>query len=130
LRYLTIEQRDHLRAKLLQRAQELRNELADTMPRGEDGSASLPRRSAETDDDAVADLESSLDAAAADRESRELREIERALERLHSAEFGTCEDCSADIPVARLQASLAATRCIGCQTRYEREHGIGGNAKL
>jgi len=130
MRYLTIEQRDNLRDRLLQRAQELREELAAALPRGDDGTASLPRHSEETDDDAVADLETSLDAAAAVRESSELRDIERALERLRSADFGTCEECGVDIPVVRLQASLAATRCIDCQTRFEREHGIGGGAKL
>ena len=130
MRYLTIEQRDDLRAKLQQRAATLRSEISGVLRQEGADAPSLPRHSEETDDDAVADLETSLDVAAAARESSELREIERALERLHSPEFGTCEGCSADIPVARLQVSLTTTRCIGCQTRFEREHGIGGSAKL
>ncbi len=120
MRYLTIEQRDDLRGKLQQRALELREEIAPT----------LPRHDEETDDAAVADLETSLDAAAVERETRELREIERAIERLHSPDFGLCEDCGMDIPVARLQVSLTATRCIECQTRYERQHGVGAGARL
>lgn len=130
MRYLTIEQRDDLRARLQQRAEALRREIAGTLQQGEGGGASLPRHTDETDDEAVADLETSLDAAAADRETRELRAVERALERLHSADFGSCEDCGVDIPVARLQVSLTATRCVECQTRYEREHGIAGSPKL
>lgn len=130
MRYLTIEQRDDLRDKLQQRAATLRGEIAGTMPAGDSGTAALPRHGEETDDDAVADLETSIDAASAERETRELREVERALERLHSPDFGVCEDCGADIPVIRLQASLTATRCIACQSRYEREHGVTGARTL
>jgi RNA polymerase-binding transcription factor DksA len=133
MRYLTIEQRDDLRDKLKQRAAILRGEFAGTMSGGgygDSGAASLPRHGEETDDDAVADLETSMDAASAERTTRELREIERALERLHSPDFGICEDCEADIPVIRLQASLTATRCIACQSRYEREHGVTGSRTL
>ncbi len=130
MRYLTIEQRDDLRDKLQARAEELRREIAATMQKQGNGAGSLPRHGDETDDDAVADLEKGLDAAAAARESKELREVERAIERLHSPDFGSCEDCDADIPVARLQVSLTATRCIGCQTRYEKERGIGGQRTI
>jgi len=130
MRYLTIEQRDDLRSKLQARAATLRAGIAATMPKDETGAAALPRHGEETDDDAVADLETSLDAASVERELRELREVERALERLHSPDFGLCEDCGVDIPVVRLQASLTATRCIECQTRHEREHGVTGRAKL
>ena len=130
MRYLTIEQRDDLRDKLQARAEELRREIAATMPRQGAGAGSLPRHGEETDDDAVADLETSLDAAQATRETMELQAIERAIERLHSPDFGTCEECGADIPVARLQVSLTATRCIACQTRYEKERGIGGRRSI
>ena len=130
MRYLTIEQRDDLRDKLQARSEELRREIAATMQKQGTAAGSLPRHGEETDDDAVADLETSLDAAAAARESKELREVERAIERLHSPDFGSCEDCGTDIPVARLQVSLTATRCIACQTRYEKERGIGGQRTI
>ena len=130
MRYLTIEQRDDLRDKLQARAEDLRREIAATLQKQGTSAGSLPRHGEETDDDAVADLETSLDAAAAARESKELREVERAIERLHSPDFGSCEDCGTDIPVARLQVSLTATRCIACQTRYEKERGIGGQRTI
>lgn len=130
MRYLTIEQRDDLRAKLNQRAEVLRSGIAGSMQGQDSGAPALPRHGEETDDDAVADLETSLDAASVDRATRELREVEHALERLHSPDFGLCVECGKDIPVARLQVSLTATRCIQCQTQYERERGIGVSAKL
>lgn len=130
MRYLTLEQRDDLRDQLKRRAQSLRSAIDMTMPKGDSGTAALPRHGDETDDDAVADLETGLDAATVERASRELRDVECALDRLHSPDFGICEDCGADIPVIRLQASLTATRCIECQTRYERGHGMAGAARL
>ena len=53
--------------------------IAATMQKQGTAAGSLPRHGEETDDDAVADLETSLDAAAAARESKELREVERAM---------------------------------------------------
>ncbi len=130
MRTLTTAQRAELRAKLEARAAELRREIAATMPRQGSEAGSLPRHGEETDDDAVADLETSLDAAAAARETYELQAVERALERLGGPDFGACEDCGVDIPLARLQVSLTATRCVACQTRFEKERGIGGGGKL
>jgi len=34
---------------------------------------------------------------------------------------GFCEDCYHPIPAARLEANPKATRCIGCQTKAEKE---------
>lgn len=31
-----------------------------------------------------------------------------------------CEDCDEPIPAKRLKANPAATRCVECQTKYER----------
>lgn len=47
----------------------------------------------------------------------ELREVEAALKRLHSADFGLCPDCGAEIPYAYLQAHLLAQRCAACEAR-------------
>jgi phage/conjugal plasmid C-4 type zinc finger TraR family protein len=63
-----------------------------------------------------------------DHEVRQLREMEAAAARLDSESFGTCEDCGAAIPAARLVANPAATRCVACQSLHEKtfagqEHG-------
>ena len=51
------------------------------------------------------------------------RQLEAALERLHTPDFGLCEDCGEEISYARLSANPTALRCLGCQTRRERGAG-------
>ena len=40
--------------------------------------------------------------------------MEAALARLHTAEFGVCESCGADIPFVQLQADPQLRRCVRC----------------
>src|SRR5881296_1404395 len=48
-------------------------------------------------------------------ESRELTQIERAIDRLKQGSYGVCEGCAKKIPVARLDALPFTTTCIQCQ---------------
>ena len=56
----------------------------------------------------------------AEVESRELANIENALERMKAGTYGTCEVCSGKIPLVRLNALPYATMCIDCQRELER----------
>src|SRR5687768_7109027 len=51
----------------------------------------------------------------AEVESRELANIDRALEQMREGKYGICETCETTIPLARLQALPYATLCIQCQ---------------
>ena len=53
--------------------------------------------------------------------SRALTSVDHALERLDQGAYGICEACGSPIPVERLEAIPAATRCAVCQARAERE---------
>jgi DnaK suppressor protein len=60
--------------------------------------------------------------------SDELARINHALDRHRAGEYGLCETCGTSIPMSRLSASPAATRCITCQIALEfapRGEGIG-----
>lgn len=88
----------------------------------------LGRGSGDSSDEALAVTLGDLSAARLDHEVRQLRELEAAAARLDSGDFGLCEDCGAAIPVARLVANPAATRCVACQELHEKtfagqEHG-------
>jgi DnaK suppressor protein len=77
-----------------------------------------------TGDSADAAFESGSDEMAsqlAEFDSRELRQIERALMRLKQGTYGHCEgeDCGKPIPVARLNALPYTTLCIECQRKAE-----------
>lgn len=56
-------------------------------------------------------------------ESRELEQIEHAIQRLRSGRYGLCEVCSSPIPIARLKALPYATVCITCRQKQERRGG-------
>jgi DnaK suppressor protein len=55
----------------------------------------------------------------AQAESRELKAIEEALQRLQSGEYGICDECGRNIPMSRLQALPYATNCVACQRSSE-----------
>jgi DnaK suppressor protein len=57
-------------------------------------------------------------------ESRELRNIERALLLIRLGRYGECESCHKSIPIARLQALPFSLFCIECQRKAE----IGGSS--
>jgi DnaK suppressor protein len=56
----------------------------------------------------------------AEVESRELANIENALECIRDGTYGVCDLCGGNIPLARLQALPYATTCIRCQRESER----------
>ncbi|WP_169582682.1 MULTISPECIES: TraR/DksA family transcriptional regulator [Microbacterium] len=48
---------------------------------------------------------------------RELAEIDAAVARVAAGDDGRCVDCGGRIPIGRLIARPAATRCVDCATR-------------
>lgn len=67
-----------------------------------------------------------LNSQLAEVESRELANIENALEKMRSGSYGVCEGCGCKIPMARLSALPYATLCIDCQReseKYGTQHG-------
>ena len=55
--------------------------------------------------------------------SRELGSVLYALERMDNGQFGICEDCGKNIPLARLQALPHATLCFECKRKAELQDG-------
>ncbi len=77
-------------------------------------------------------VDAALDAAQdeisskmAEVESRELVQIEGAIERIRQGTYGQCDICSGKIPLARLNALPYALTCIECQRATETD---GSNA--
>lgn len=54
-------------------------------------------------------------------ENRE--QVERALERVREGAYGVCEGCGHRIPADRLKFQPSATRCVECQSRWDRLNG-------
>lgn len=60
-----------------------------------------------------------LSAAALERNRSEIRRLKAALTRIEEGEYGWCEDCGQDIPVARLEIDPAADHCVDCAKHRE-----------
>ena len=72
-------------------------------------------------------VQNELGSQLAEVESRELVMIENALKRMEKGDYGRCEGCDNNIPLARLRALPYATQCIECQRLSEQSGGRGGN---
>jgi RNA polymerase-binding transcription factor DksA len=73
-----------------------------------------------------------LAQALSDRETSDLlvhlldenrEQVEHALERVREGAYGICEACGQRIPAARLKFQPAATRCVECQSHWDRLNG-------
>jgi len=54
-----------------------------------------------------------------DRESKLIKKIKKALERIEDGTFGICETCGEEISIKRLKARTVTTQCIDCKTKEE-----------
>jgi DnaK suppressor protein len=54
-----------------------------------------------------------------DRESKLIRKIHQALNRIREGTFGICENCGEDIGTPRLRARPVTTLCIHCKRKME-----------
>jgi len=54
-----------------------------------------------------------------DRESKLIKKIKEALDRIENDTYGLCETCGEDISIQRLKARPVTTQCIDCKTREE-----------
>ena len=71
-------------------------------------------------DFALDSTQDEISSQLAEVESRELAQIENALERMREGTYGQCEGCNGNIPLPRLQALPYATFCISCQREAEK----------
>jgi RNA polymerase-binding protein DksA len=116
---------DHFRRLL----EEARERLQNTIEHHDIGNASLTEETGEllsgSNDNHLADtatetyereLDEGLEEDARDR----LRQVEKALARIESGEYGRCEVCGKEIPVERLEAVPWTTLCIDDARRLAR----------
>ena len=77
-------------------------------------------------DAALDSAQDEISSQLAEVESRELSQIENALERMRNGTYGICEVTGKPIPLARLQALPYATMCIEAQREAEKRGAAGG----
>jgi RNA polymerase-binding transcription factor len=120
---LTAEQRSHLEQRLLEeraRAQRILNQSVEEYSEesGQDRAGDLTSVPFHVADRGTDTMQTELDASMETRVSRELAEIDAALNRLyqHPEQFGICEDTGREIPFDRLDLIPWARTCEGVRT--------------
>jgi DnaK suppressor protein len=130
---LTPVQRSELDARLRERQEALRADVAAKLRTQDDPRlVGLRNRMEDTDDWAAADAMAAQDIAQVSHDLAELTQVEQALARMADGSYGACVDCGRPIPQARLYAYPTATRCVACQERREaaeRRIGPSGEAR-
>jgi len=107
-----------LHDKLREKRDELRETLSQEMELGQ-----RPRDVGDVGDDAVNDNEKELNSQLMAFESRELVQIERAIEMIRVGRYGDCELCEKKIPITRLNALPFTPFCVKCQEKVEQAGG-------
>lgn len=76
-------------------------------------------------DAAIATEQAEIRSQMLNFETRELAQIEHALEKIKLGRYGRCESCESAISAMRLKALPYATECIDCARRDERRSAGG-----
>ena len=120
-----------MKARLRERAAQLRDEIQHTLERSADEThARVAEQARDAEDDSFSNLVVDVNLAEIDRDADELRRIDGALARINEGSYGLCESCGQEIPAARLQAEPTALRCVHCQELYEKTHAGNGTPRL
>jgi DnaK suppressor protein len=106
----------NLKAILVRRRDALRSALAGDLSLLQELRDQSP---GDVMDAALDSTQDEISSQLAEVESRELAQIENALERMRDGQYGRCEGCNGRIPMARLNALPYATMCIKCQRESE-----------
>ena len=109
-------EKDKFRAMLLQLRKEITREIQQDVQEGREGEAGDGR---DTYDIASDERDREISLLLSDRERRKLQQIDDALHRLESEDFGMCEECGGEIATGRLEAMPFTRLCVTCQSEFE-----------
>ena len=120
--YMSPEQQEYFRLKLLSWRDELIEESRDTINH-------LQQEVRDVGDEAeraTRETENSLELRTRDRYRKLIKKIDKALIRIEDGEYGYCEETGEEIGLARLEARPIATLCLDAQERWElRQRQLG-----
>ena len=123
---------EKIREKLRDRQKALLQEVHDELEQRDNQHLIdlMGREPGDSGDFSMADAVADLNIAMADRQIRELRDIDAAFAQMKEGSYGLCVDCGADIRPLRLLAYPTASRCMVCQERHERLYAQEGGPTL
>ncbi|MBU1398005.1 MAG: RNA polymerase-binding protein DksA [Pseudomonadota bacterium] len=106
---------EYFRQFLSKRIEELLSQAEDTVSGMTDPKENFP----DPTDRAALEADRNFMLRIRDRESKLIRKIKSALERIENGTFGVCETCGGEISVNRLKARPVTSQCIDCKAREE-----------
>jgi DnaK suppressor protein len=114
--YMSQQQVDYFREKLIKWREELQRETVETLHHMQEESINEP----DVNDRASTETDRSFELRTRDRERKLVLKINQALERIEKGTYGYCEETGVPIGVARLEARPIATLCLEAQELHER----------
>ena len=106
---------DFFKKYLDNRLQELLNQADDTVS----GMTAANENFPDPTDRASLEADRNFMLRIRDRESKLIKKIKQALERIENGTYGICESCGEEISVKRLKARPVTTQCIECKAKEE-----------
>ena len=106
---------DHFKKHLTQRLEDLLSQADNTVS----GMTSQKENFPDPTDRASLEADRNFMLRIRDRESKLIRKIKKALDRIETGTFGVCETCGEDISLKRLHARPVTTQCIECKSKEE-----------
>jgi DnaK suppressor protein len=120
---LTDTERNELKSLIDRRRGELAREINSGVARARgDSFNAVAGEAPDAGDEATASLVVDTENAETRRDADELQALDAALARMAEGNYGICDDCGDEIPVERLRANPGATRCVRCQSVFEKTH--------
>ena len=106
---------DFFKKYLENRLQELLSQADDTVS----GMTSANENFPDPTDRASLEADRNFLLRIRDRESKLIKKIKQALDRIENGTYGICESCGEEISVKRLKARPVTTQCIECKAKEE-----------
>lgn len=106
---------EYFKELLTNRLEELLNQADDTVS----GMTTPKDNFPDPTDRAALEADRNFMLRIRDRESKLIKKIKKALERIENGTFGICESCGEDISIKRLKARPVTSQCIDCKSKEE-----------
>ena len=109
-------EREKFRDMLLQIRKDITREIQQDIQEGREGEAGDGRDSYDIASD---ERDREINLLLGDRDRKKLQQVDDALSRLESGEYGECEECGGEIAPGRLEAMPFTRLCVTCQSEFE-----------
>ena len=107
--------KDYFKEYLSNRLEELLNQADNTVS----GMTTPKENFPDPTDRAALEADRNFMLRIRDRESKLIKKIKQALERIENDTYGICETCGEEITVKRLKARPVTSQCIDCKSKEE-----------